>query len=286
MAYRRSVVVGVDNSPEALQAARFACREAAARGATLVIAHAFDIPSLNLPPSAEFVEPLRRQGQHVVSNILAELSLPTARKVETVLEMSSPVMLLRQLSQDADLLVVGHHHVALIERLFGGSISGPVAARAACPVVVVPQGWTEPASRQAVVVALDGRTAAHEALEVAFAEAEYGSCPLLAVHAAPAARFQWLADEDQANILEILAGHKQDHPEVAVSTLTVPGEPGSAILAEASDARLLVVGRPHGEPHFGSWTTSVANAVLRHAQCPIIVTADSPVNVRADRQRA
>ena len=271
----RTVVVGVDGSPEALEAARFAALEAEVRGATLVLAHAVELGISDATFPVDSLSVSTDSGRQLLQETQAQLPVSGARRVRLALEVSSSVALLQRLAEEAELVVVGHRHVSVLEKLFGGSVSGPVAAHAHCPVVVVPAGWTGwSAGEQPVVVALDGESPARSGLEVAFASAERLHVDLVVLHAAAPSRFQYLRDEDRANIGEILAGVQADHPDVVVRMVRVEAEPEEAIVAAAGTASLLVVGRPHGETRFGFWTRSVANAVLARIHCPVAVASD------------
>jgi nucleotide-binding universal stress UspA family protein len=282
--HERTVVVGVDGSPEALEAARYAAAEAETRGATLTLAHAVDLPPLVVPYPAPVLKTRRDRGSQVLHEMQLQLPASTAsRGVHSVLEMTSPVALLCELSKNADLLVVGHRGASLFEKLLGGSVSGPVARQAHCPVLIVPRGWTAwSAGEQPVVLALDGESSARSALDLAFTSAERLHVDLVVLHAAEPSPLQWMVDEDKANIAVILAGAEQDHPDVVVRTARVESEPGRAIVDAAGAASLLVVGRPHGTQHFGSWTQSVANSVLKQVHCPVMVAVD-PVDPAIDQ---
>jgi nucleotide-binding universal stress UspA family protein len=172
---------------------------------------------------------------------------------------------------------VGRRDAGLLEKLLGGSVSGPVAKRAHCPILIVPRGWTAwSGGGKPVVVALDGETSARSALDLAFTSAERLHVDLVVLHAAEPSPLQWRMDEDKANIAAILAGAEQDHPDVTVRTIRVEAKPGQAIVDTARSASLLVVGREHDPRHVGSWTRSVANTVLQHVHCPVMIAARPP----------
>jgi nucleotide-binding universal stress UspA family protein len=221
------------------------------------------------------VKAVRDRGSQVLHEMQLQLAtlIPSAR-VRSVLEMTSPVALLRALSAKADLVVVGRRHVGLLELLLDGSVSGPVAKQAECPVLIVPRGWTAwSGGGKPVVVALDGETSARSALDLAFTSAERLHVDLIVLHAAEPSPLQWRMDEDRANIAAILAGAEQDHPDVTVRTIRIEAKPGQAIVDTARAASLLVVGREHGPGHVGSWTRSVANTVLKQVHCPVMIAA-------------
>ena len=118
-------------------------------------------------------------------------------------------------------------------------------------------------------MALDGQTPATVALGFAFAEAELRRCGVIALHAF-ALRDESSDQQQRATIAEVLAGHEQDHPDIAVTALFIPGEPEDAIINQSFSAAMIVVGRPHRN-RFGSWTRSVAKGVLDHTRCPLVV---------------
>jgi nucleotide-binding universal stress UspA family protein len=142
-------------------------------------------------------------------------------------------------------------------------------------------------SRQPVVVAVDGTTAATSALRVAFDEAALSRLPLTVLHARPENDTAAETAERQVNIEEILAGWKADQPDVAVHCEVAPGDTADVIAASAEHAALMVVGRPHRR-HVGSWARSVANAVLSHCACPLVLVPESspPSHVPSGRPAA
>lgn len=173
------IVVGIDASPCALQALTWAADEARLRLATLEVVHAYHGQALAAPlyfPSqealpgratggqrppderlaetseqrAEFQAAVRRQAEDLLDGLLGELktSLEDVDVQRTVLEDRNPAEALVELSDDADLLVVGSRGRGGFSSLLLGSVSHAVVLHARCPVVVIPSGTTE---RKAVV---------------------------------------------------------------------------------------------------------------------------------------
>ena len=124
--------------------------------------------------------------------------------------------------------------------------------------------------RQPVVVALDGDTAAEPALTVAFEEARLRDTRLVVLHAEPISAAARAVSAARFDIGVVLSRWKQDHPDVAISTAIVAGDPDVQLLRWSKTAAVLVVGRPH-EHRWGSWTRSVARTVMRQTHCPLIV---------------
>jgi nucleotide-binding universal stress UspA family protein len=106
----KTIVAGVDGSPESADAAAAAHRLAGRFGSTLRFVAAVDDPSMAWPAASQL-----------------------APEVEEV--PLSPVAALRELSEDADLIVVGSRALHGIRAL--GSVSERVAHEARCSVLVV-----------------------------------------------------------------------------------------------------------------------------------------------------
>ena len=75
-------------------------------------------------------------ARHVVDGVLREVDDPPPLSYELV--RGDAVEVLVQLSQGAQLLVVGTHGVSSIRHAALGSVSEACAMQSACPVVVVP----------------------------------------------------------------------------------------------------------------------------------------------------
>jgi nucleotide-binding universal stress UspA family protein len=82
------------------------------------------------------------------------------------------------------------------------------------------------------------------------------------------------AQARRRNIEEILAGWKEDNPDVLVQVEVVAGDPADAIRDHADHAGLMVVGRAH-QRRFRSWSQSVASAVLDHCRCPLVIAPEA-----------
>ena len=173
------IVVGVDASPGALLALSWAADEARLRLATLEVVHAYHAQALAAPlyfPStealpgqatggqrppdeaqaetaedrAQFQAAVRRQAEDLLDGLLGELgtSLEDVDVHRTVMEDRNPAEALVELSDDADLLVVGSRGRGGFSSLLLGSVSHAVVLHARCPVVVIPSASAE---RKAVV---------------------------------------------------------------------------------------------------------------------------------------
>ena len=266
----RRIVVGVDGTPESVAAARWAVDAARLRQVDLLLVCGYQIPMMNPELTADSLAVTQDAAERVVSDVVSQLAVPPSMKVDTLIELASPVVMLRRASETAALVVLGAHHFNTFDRLLTGPVASPVAAQSDCPVVVVPGAWSGTAvDTRPVVVAVDGETAATAALDFAFAEAELRRCGVTALHCF-ALRDAPSDQGKRASIAEVLAGHEQSHPDIPVQTLFIAGEPEDAIVDQSWAAALIVVGRPHRR-RLGSWNRSVAKAVLDRAHCPLVV---------------
>jgi len=133
------VVVATSGSAASQAAIGQAANEAAARGLPLEVVHV--VPPM-LPAGPYVAAPdvaVRRTGREVLAHgeAMAHLVVPRL-DVSTTLLIGSRTDAVVQHAADAALLVVGAPPHGLFERLWTGSAVYGVAARAACPVQVVP----------------------------------------------------------------------------------------------------------------------------------------------------
>lgn len=268
---RHTVVVGVDGSAQAMVAARYAVWQAELRGLDLMLVHAYPIPAMEGMPVGDVYTVLREVAQSVVDDVIAELVIPSTVGLQTLLAQTSPVLLLRDAAHSAKIVVVGQDHIGFAEWLVEGNIAAPLCHRSVCPVVVVPSGWEQgPMNRHPVVVALDGKSATHAVLQTAFEAASLLRTSVVAVHAMPASSWPRSIAAEERNLSEMLAGVKEENPEILVSVRTVSGDPRQALIESSLSASALVVGAPHSDG-LAAWTRSVARGVLKEAECPVYV---------------
>ncbi len=134
------IVVGVDGSPEALAALRWAIGHAQERGLLLRVVTAWGHPqetTFGDMHSEDDPVPLMT-AEEILASAIADAGLPVEdSNVTTVRVLGHPAEVLIQESEDADLLVIGTHGHRRIVGALLGSVSQYVAAHAACPVVLV-----------------------------------------------------------------------------------------------------------------------------------------------------
>ncbi|MDQ2875936.1 MAG: universal stress protein, partial [Actinomycetota bacterium] len=164
--------------------------------------------------------------------------------------------------------------------LLAGSVTTEVAAYAPSPVVVERGHWCAAAGYRPghVVAGTDGSADSRAALRFAAAAAAHREVPLQVVCAladSPAC----LGGEGQLreDVGDLLTGLEKEHPGVTIMCRFASGRPLRALLEEAREAQLVVVGRRGLGGVRGMRLGSVGQGVLNHALCPVAIVSHQPL---------
>ncbi len=283
------IVAGVDASESAHAAARWAAQEAVTRGRGLTLTTAVLPPTtiggLGIPPALDFLDALHAEAIGILASLAADLP---GDDIDVVVEVASPGALLVEASSDAHMLVLGSRGTGGFTGLLLGSVGSQVAAAAECPVVV----WRGAPRQDAhtVVVGIDGSPNSEAALGAAFEFASFHGFGLTVVHAwdipaydlieipqgAVALPIAEVADDEIRLAAELLAGHRDDYPDVAVREHLVRGPAAQALIDQSVDAALLVVGTRGRGQFLSTVLGSVSNTVLHKADIPVLVVPLPP----------
>jgi nucleotide-binding universal stress UspA family protein len=255
----KPIVVAVDGSDSALRATRWAAEQATRRARQLRVVHAYQWPLPPYGPVFADATPLYDTVQNAAATVLRDAVVAAQHAapelpVESELLRGPTAPVLRTISEQASLLVLGSRGLGGFTGLLAGSIAVALAAHGHCPVVVIPAEQPDPTAP--VVVGVDGSPVSEAAIALAFDEAAGRSCDLVAVHAwtdavfpyVPEAGlpqgFDWAPLLEQATevLAERLAGWQEKYPEVTVHRTVVHDRPARALLHAARDAQLVVVG--------------------------------------------
>ncbi len=283
----------IDFSAGSQHAARVAIRIAKESGAELVLAHAWYIPataySLEAPLPGDFIQGIVDDSQHRLDAAVKEAIDAGARHTTGVLLTGLPwTQLVAQLEKHAyDLCVIGTHGRTGLARVLLGSVAEKVVRHAPCPVLAIrPDG--EPSPFRHALVPTDFSESAAHALDLAATLVEPGgSITLLHVIEAPVA---WTGEvplgeppaSDLLGAIDYQARRIFDN-EVArfrrMSTLPITarsrvGYAGAQTLSviDADPTIDLVVMGSHGRTGIKRVLLgSVAEKVVRHARCPVLV---------------
>lgn len=275
------IVVATSGSGASRSAITYAAREAVSRDVPLEIVHVVTPTIVGGPYAATPDAATREAGRDLLTRgeRLARQVAPHVEVTTTLLTGSRADAIVRH-THDAVLLVVGALPHDLAERLWTGSTVVGIAARSACPVVLVPEWEPRPAHHR-ILVGLKGTHGVDHLLATAFAHAATTQSELRIVHA-----WSMASPYDEAiaehipepeferdltrEIDGLLMDLRMAHPDVRVLVDVVHGRPGLILTEGSKDADLLVVSRPaHGGSvhHLGA----TARAVLRRSVCPVLV---------------
>lgn len=272
------VLVGIDGSEVAGAALEFAANEAHLRGARLVIAHAAGAAERATAENGErpFAEVVCQEAMAKVAAMHPHV------ECEVVRRDGDPAALLVELGATADLLVVGTHRTGRLRGWVLGSVSQYVAAHALCPVVTI-SGTPERASGP-VVLGASATPGGLAAMRFACEEARVRAVPVRAVRSITTEDWALsgpgyammlgadvLHDAAQAELDTVVTTAKELYPDVTISGEVTSANPFTALLVDAADASLLVIGSRRDQeaalPHLGP----VAAWLLHQAACPLAV---------------
>jgi nucleotide-binding universal stress UspA family protein len=129
-----TLVCGVEDSPEAVEALRVADRVSLEAGLRLVVVHVED--TLGLGPGLRTCA--EQRGRHLLDRVLATQELH--RVVDTRVEVGPPAEELARVAAEeaATLIVVGSPSRHCVRRRRRSRLTAELVATADCPVVVVP----------------------------------------------------------------------------------------------------------------------------------------------------
>lgn len=288
----RGVVVGVDGSPSATAAVRWAAQEAVMRNLPLTVVHAEAAPpatrSIFAWPAGRIPEEVLEIEENQTHAIVAEAvaaaesgaGVGGGLKIDSRRYFGSPVATLVELSKDSHMVVVACRGRSGRHRRLLGSVSAGLLHHAHCPVAVVHDlnqaGQSEGAP---VLVGVDGSRASDLAVSIAFEEASWRGVDLLALHVWSDAEvssipsLEWSAEQRVAekNLAEALAGQQERYPDVSVVRLIEYDNPTGHLIEHAEQAQLVVLGS-HGRGGFAEmFLGSVSATVAQEAHVPVIV---------------
>ena len=286
------IVVGVDESPAAAHALRWAVAEGRIRRWPVTATLCWTFAGQHGPggPSRFRLDVDAEDVDVALDEIVEKAVGPDhARTVARRQVADFPVPgLLAQVSV-GDLLVVGAGGVGTRRGLLMGSVSQDVVHRAPCPVAVVraPEGSCDelPTTGGPVLVGIDGSAPARRALLWALDEGRRRGAPVEVVHAwdlptmsaylptegYDVDRFGRDARRVLASALDEVAGAAVG---VTVHPHLVRGRAGDALLERAASADLVVVGSKGLGAVAGLVIGSVAHHVSHLVRRPVVLVPD------------
>lgn len=278
----KPIVVGINGSDGSEAALAWATERAARDKLPVTVIHAVDDRWMS--PDFEYHDLVRQSGMEMLQKAQASAAEQAPGvKVDIQLRHGSIGSVLREVSKEASMVVVGEHDKHWLD---GGPMTDRAlqvvsAAEIAAAVIPVKRG----SGNSGVVVGVDGSEESLQAVNIAAAEADRGGDELTVVLAfrRPA---RWIEnqlpksglaesilEEDRIVLAESVAGLADKYPDLVVhKRLETDTDPAKALVEAAKDARLLVIGS-RGRGGFSRMVLgSTAHAVLLHLPCPTVVT--------------
>ena len=296
------VMLAIDDSEATTRAAEYAKTLFAGRATIKVVTVAQD-PRTLFPLGASTQDALASARDDIVADSRAALAKIEAMFAGTTLEFglvdlsvhrgnTADAVLDAASHWQADLIVMGmrHHHGLL--RWVEGTVSEPVARRANCSLLLVPQESRVPTDKppQRMVFALDGSACSivglQTGLRLASADTQLRAIYVVdrAGHVMDGAAIDLLENvylEEGCTALEraarIFAGQGRYAETALIKTRKSRDDIPHAILRNVQDwkGELLVLGT-HGRRGFKRWLVgSVAARMVRLADTPVLLVRDS-----------
>jgi nucleotide-binding universal stress UspA family protein len=280
------IVVGMDESPHAATALRWAVREQGFRGGsvTAVLAWTYLGQHHGAQPDHFRADYTERDAAAVLDQlVVAALGPDDAARVEreVVCDLAAPGLLTA--AKDADLLVLGARGMGGFTGLLLGSVSQQCAHHTTVPLAVVRETPADDRPEH-VVVGVDGSPGSQLALEWAAAAAIARSAPLTVVNAwhtvvvPPIGTSLFLDDglvESDARtiVADQLAQLPPELRPADLRTVVARGSAAGLLLhtADERDATMLVVGTRGRGGFTGLLLGSVSQHVLHHASRPVVM---------------
>jgi nucleotide-binding universal stress UspA family protein len=268
------IIVGIDGSVRSRRALDWAVAEARLLGAPIRLVHASRV----LVRDGSLTEQGYARAEAERARLLDDAAARALERwpdceLSTSLLAEDPGRALTAAGDGASLIVVGARGTGGFDGLLVGSVGLYTAARARCPVMVVPDSAPDPAQAPGrIVLGVDELRPADHAIGWAFAEADRRGAALTALHAlgtaygSPGQRVG-----EQMELSEALAGWAGKYPDLPVTREPVEGKAAPALVEASRTAALVVVGARRRQGLIGMVLGRVNHAVLHHARCPVVV---------------
>ncbi len=280
------IVVGVNDSPGAEAAMRWAMDDARTRKVPLrlVFAYRWEYRYADIPIYGDVPDFDAEQSRDVAEKVVTQMA-ELARELDADVDVDGEAIdgraadVLIDQSTYASRIVLGSRLHKALGSVMLGSVSAAVAARASCPTVVVRGPSGSPQSGAAVVAGVDGTQASETVLEFGFDHASWHHLPLRAVLCWHPDLFAVLTGRPEppapkhveAWLSETLAGWREKYPDVETYPQVVREHSPDGLLLASRSQHLLVVGSRGRHAMAGTLLGSVSQGVLHHATCPVAV---------------
>ena len=287
--------MGVDGSDASIEALRWAAYEGGRRGVPVLIVSCYSVPVYGIQEADSYQAredvAMFEEGAVAIVRQATELVAEIAPHVvvEVTTALSAAAVAISEAAHAGDEIVVGATgHSGFMDGLLG-SVTTSVVHRSHVPVIVVPAKPITDAglTMRKIVIGLDGSPASIAALDWAYEQALLAGAELTAVHgwiypypgqrtvvSSARAQMQLDATEQLKTSLESLGVLLSSGP-IQVHSRLVEKSAVDALLDEANDADLVVIGSRGRGAVRSTLLGSVSHSVAQHANCPVVIIRDA-----------
>ncbi|GAA1353091.1 universal stress protein [Falsarthrobacter nasiphocae] len=291
---RYGVLVGYDGSKSADCALAWAAREAQRTGLDLTIVTAYTSPAYTLMGLEAAVVPVEDDALQLGAVDIAQDGRKKAAEhgvdAHAFTAHGDAAGVLRDLSERAEMLVLGARGRGGFMGLLVGSTASAVPAHAKCPSVIVPTVCGEgleakPGREDVVVVGVDGSErgrlaallAAERALGLGYPLRLVCALPHLTTSVAwvpPAESVESMRSEVTVHLRAARDWLLSHFPDLEIQTEILEGVPAKVLTEMSSHVALTVVGARGGGGFVGMLLGSTSQSVLSQARGPIMVVPE------------
>jgi nucleotide-binding universal stress UspA family protein len=278
-----SVVVGIDGSRSAVDAALWAVDEAVGRDIPLRLVYAIDPKTAGADPH-EMARELATAELAVRHAFTAVESTDKSVKIEVEILQEGSTKALLQASRQAAMLCVGSMGLKHSAQGRIGSTASALASSAHCPVAIVRGHDPLQAEQLWVVAEVDESAASEGVLRLALEEARLRGAPLR-VLTAWQSRFTDIHDGHavtdgnrlaKARLERRLAQWKKRYADLDVGAVAIHGSTLKFLTKNASSSQMLVVGHERAQG-INALVGPPGYAELHNASCSVLIC--EPQNV-------
>jgi nucleotide-binding universal stress UspA family protein len=310
----RPIICGLDDSAEALAAARLAAMLARCVDAPLVLVHAIPAVYANdgwmvlgaFPDGALYdgQERERRKGDALLQGVIGRLHLGDEMQILLPVGDAATALLAAAAAARARALIVGARGHGRVHRAVLGSVSGRVTASAPCPVVVVPHDMANdlPLMDGPILCGVDGSAHAERGAAAAAAAAERLGRELVLVHVLPSAlaavpvggagaavestALEEAARKDAWALLAATAGRVRVPARLITERATGTIASTLSELARREGATCLTIGSRGRGPVRSALLGSVSASAAVQSPCPVVVVPPEATRAPSAEPRA
>ena len=263
------IVVGIDGSQAAIQAAEWAIDEAVSREVLLRLVEVIPQQAEPAPPAS--VGNARLEVEYAEASLRIAAAAVAADgklvKVETAILQGNPAAVLLAESRDAAMVCVGSTGIGRFARTLLGSTAAELAEAAHCPVAIIRtrQHWAKP-DIDLIVVAVNNSPGNDDVVERAINEAQLRRAQVIAL----GVWRQDLGEMPHDEVERRVRVWEQRYPSVQFHALATRTGIADFLDVSSSRIRLAVIGSADID-QVASLVGPRSHPIVGHAECSVLI---------------